>query len=102
MVPLCWRPDRWLRRATRRLQKVFPPMALTALSLTPNLPDGDGLDLVPEMRAHWPSARMVVLTEDTNEVPSSLASVHKGDIPSLISALALPVDIQGAPQLGRC
>jgi diguanylate cyclase (GGDEF)-like protein len=59
------------------------------------LPDGDGLDLVAEMRAHWPAARMVVLTDDSPvTVPTSLASVHKGDMQSLVAALAIPVDLK--------
>lgn len=63
--------------------------------IAPQLPDGDGLDLVPEMRAHWPSARMVVVTEpnETCMVPNSLASVDRGDIPSLIEALGQPIDL---------
>jgi diguanylate cyclase (GGDEF)-like protein len=74
--------------------KGFSADGFDGIVINPELPDGDGLDLVPEMRAHWPGARMVVLTEDSEQIPSSLASVHKGDIPSLISALALPVDIR--------
>lgn len=72
-----------------------------AIVIDPQLPDGDGLDLVPEMRAHWPQARMVVLTDDGKnaDVPSSLASVTKGDINSLVGALAGPVDIRVKPSL---
>ncbi len=64
--------------------------------ISPGLPDGDGLDLVAEMRAHWPQARMVVLTEgrENDVVPSSLASVSRGDIPSLIDALAISDEIR--------
>lgn len=64
--------------------------------IDPHLPDGDGLDLVPEMRAHWPSARMVVLADESKRAtfPASLASVPKGDISSLVGALSGPVDIR--------
>lgn len=75
--------------------KGFSADGFDGIVIAPELPDGDGLDLVPEMRAHWPDARMVVLSENgRTEVPSTLASVQKGDIPSLIAALAVPNDIK--------
>jgi len=80
--------------------KGFSAEGFDGIVIDRELPDGDGLDLVAEMRAHWPEARMVVLTHEPEaEVPSTLASVPKGDIPSLIAALAIPVDIRAPRNL---
>lgn len=80
--------------------KGFSADGFDGIVIAPELPDGDGLDLVPEMRAHWPDARMVVLSDNgTSDVPATLASVPKGDIPQLIAALAVPVDIKAPRSL---
>lgn len=81
--------------------KGFTADGFDGIVIDRTLPDGDGYDLIPEMRAHWPEARMVVLTEsgEGNDVPSTLASVPRGDIPSLIAALAIPVDVRAPKNL---
>ena len=80
--------------------KGFSADGFDGIVIDRTLPDGYGFDLIPEMRAHWPEARMVVLSDDEPaSVPSTLASVPKGDIPSLIAALAIPVDIKAPRNL---
>lgn len=80
--------------------KGFSDDGFDGIVIDPDLPDGDGLDLVSEMRSHWPEARLVVLSDDgTSDVPSSLAGVPRGDIPSLIAALAVPIDIRAPRNL---
>jgi len=80
--------------------KGFSADGFDGIVIDRDLPDGDGVDLVPEMRAHWPEARIVILTDrEGGEAPASLASVTKGDIPALIAALAVPVDIKAPKNL---
>jgi diguanylate cyclase (GGDEF)-like protein len=60
-----------------------------------HLPDGDGLDLVAEMRSHWPDARLIVLTNgETDGVPSSIDRVDRSDVDGLVAALSVSVDLR--------
>lgn len=80
--------------------KGFSAEGFEGIVLDRELPDGDGLELVPEMRAHWPEARIVLLTDgQADDVPASLAAVPKGDIPALIAALSIPIDIRAPKNL---
>lgn len=64
---------------------------LDGLVIDLNLPDGDGRDLVGEVRSKYPAARLVALASpEADDVPPPMARVEKGDIPSLVAVLALP------------
>lgn len=76
--------------------KGFTADGFDGIVIDRQLPDGDGLDLITEMRAHWPDARMIVLTDgnDGSGVPQSLERVERGDTDSLVAALSVPIDIR--------
>jgi diguanylate cyclase (GGDEF)-like protein len=75
--------------------KGFSADGFDGIVIDRELPDGDGLDLVAEMRSHWPDARLIVLTDgDTDGVPSTIDRVHRGDVEALVAALSLSVDIR--------
>ena len=77
--------------------KGFSADGFDGIVIDRQLPDGDGLDLVAEMRSHWPDARLVVLSDgndDTDAVPVSLACVARGDVDALVTALSAPIDLR--------
>src|SRR3954469_5825359 len=51
--------------------------------LDPRLPDGDGLDLLPELRERCPQADIVVFSAYDDEVPEGVVSVPKTDVAAL-------------------
>ena len=63
---------------------------MTGVVLDRELPDGDGLELLPDVGAACPDARVVVNStlEDGRE-PAWVERVDKGDLPEIVRALAL-------------
>src|SRR4051794_36222660 len=54
------------------------------------LPDGDGLTLVPDVRRRAQNARVVIYsTLDATDEPTGVTHVDKGDLPGVIEALGL-------------
>lgn len=75
--------------------KGFSADGFDGIVIDRELPDGDGLDLVAEMRSHWPDARVIVLTDgETNGVPPTIDLIDRDDLDSLVAALAVPVDLR--------
>lgn len=67
--------------------------SVDGLVLDRQLPDGDGLGLLPELRERWPHLRVVVhsaLPEPTAGAPG-LHAVAKGDIEAIVGSLGLTV-----------
>src|SRR4051794_13468867 len=63
------------------------------------LPDGDGLSLLPDLQDKAASAAVIIYTtlEPTDE-PAGVTHVDKGDLPAVIEALALrTTDLTVAP-----
>ncbi|MEI9961313.1 MAG: response regulator [Limisphaerales bacterium] len=44
------------------LQKLFPQPAPDVVLLDVKLPDAHGLDLLPEIKKHWPETEVIVLS----------------------------------------
>jgi diguanylate cyclase (GGDEF)-like protein len=75
--------------------KGFSVEGFDGIVIDRHLPDGDGLDLVAEMRSHWPDARLIVLTDgDTDGVPSTIDQIDRGDVDGLVAALSVSVDLR--------
>src|SRR4051794_5755002 len=73
-----------------RLNKPFDGFVLDR-----QLPDGDGLTLLPDLRRRIanPNARVVIYsTLDATDEPNDVAHVDKGDLPGVIEALGLASD----------
>jgi DNA-binding NtrC family response regulator len=60
-------------------RKAFQGAAPAAVLLDLQLPDGNGLSLLPEIKRHWPGARVVVLTGD-GSVETAQEAYKEGDI----------------------
>jgi DNA-binding NtrC family response regulator len=43
------------------------------------LPDGSGLNLLPEIRKHWPSTRVIILTGD-GSIETAEAAYKQADV----------------------
>jgi diguanylate cyclase (GGDEF)-like protein len=75
--------------------KGFSADGFDGIVIDRQLPDGDGLDLIAEMRSHWPHARLIVLTDgEVDSVPPSLECIDRKDVEALVSALAIPIDLR--------
>ena len=72
-----------------------------AVVLDRRLPDGDGLDLLDELRARWPGATIVL--HSAEPVPGPYRSIAKGDVVALAEILgpAAPTAAPGAPDVAR-
>ena len=74
-----------------------------AVILDRDLPDGDGLDVLDELRDRFGSARVVL--HSNRVVPDELASAPKGDVDALLQALELdlatPRVREATPDLAR-
>ena len=44
------------------LRRLLPGTAPDAVILDLNLPDGNGLELLPEVKRHWPKSKVIILT----------------------------------------
>lgn len=63
---------------------------MSGLVLDRELPDGDGLDLLADIGATCPDARVVInSTLDDGREPSWVTKVDKGDLPEIVQGLAL-------------
>lgn len=81
-------------------EKGFSVDGFDGIVIDRELPDGDGLDLIAEMQSHWPDARLIVLTDgEYKGVPTSLKRVKRGDVDSLVAALAAPIDVRSPRSL---
>lgn len=85
--------------------KGFTTDGFDGIVIDPKLPDGDGLDLVAEMKAHWPDARLIVLTDDSDGVDAvgdsgALEKVDRSDVNKLVEKLSVPIDIRSPKKLG--
>jgi len=75
---------------------------LRGIVLDRELPDGDGLSLLPDVAAACPLASIVIhSTLDDGQEPHGVRRVEKGDILAILEGLALPIDPAsgGAPEL---
>jgi diguanylate cyclase (GGDEF)-like protein len=64
------------------------------------LPDGDGLTLIPELRQRNATGSVVIYsTLDPTDEPDGVTHVDKGDLPGVVAALGLIGDIAAAPPL---
>ncbi|HET7490009.1 MAG TPA: diguanylate cyclase [Acidimicrobiales bacterium] len=63
------------------------------------LPDGDGLDLLPEITERWPRARIVVHSSLSEPAAGmvGLASAAKGDVVGIVDALGLTEHEEAPP-----
>jgi GGDEF domain-containing protein len=64
------------------------------------LPDGDGLELVPELRNRQQSGRIIIYsTLDATDEPDGVVHVDKGDLPGVIAALQLAGAVAKGPEV---
>ncbi|CAA9260274.1 MAG: hypothetical protein AVDCRST_MAG50-2963 [uncultured Acidimicrobiales bacterium] len=67
---------------------------LRGIVLDRELPDGDGLSLLPDVAAACPLASIVIhSTLDDGREPHGVRRAEKGDIPAILEGLALPLDV---------
>src|SRR3954454_15134109 len=64
------------------------------------LPDGDGLSLVPELRQRRVTGNVIIYsTLDATDEPEGVTHVDKGDLPGVVAALGLVGDVVPSPPL---
>jgi diguanylate cyclase (GGDEF)-like protein len=69
---------------------------MVGVVLDRELPDGDGLDLLPDVGATGPDATVVVnSTLDDGREPAWVVKVDKGDLPEIVRGLALQLPAMG-------
>jgi diguanylate cyclase (GGDEF)-like protein len=69
---------------------------MVGVVLDRELPDGDGLDLLPDIGATCPDAAVVVnSTLDDGREPAWVVKVDKGDLPEIVRGLALLLPTPG-------
>src|SRR5438445_1984994 len=74
--------------------------AFDGVILDRQLPDGDGLSLVPDIRQRGLTGRVVIYsTLDSTDEPDDVTHVDKGDLPGVVAALGLASDAPEAPPL---
>jgi CheY-like chemotaxis protein/GGDEF domain-containing protein len=74
---------------------------VSGVVLDRHLPDGDGLEVFPELAARWPTADVIL--HSAEPVPDGYPSVAKGDVVELIDRFGAPgaVSATGAPEVAR-
>jgi len=60
-------------------RKTFSGAAQDVVLLDLRLPDGSGLDLLPEIRKHWPGTRVIILTGD-GSIETAEAAYEQADV----------------------
>ena len=60
-------------------RKTFTGAAPDVVLLDLQLPDGSGLNLLPEIRKHWPGTRVIILTGD-GSIETAEAAYKQADI----------------------
>jgi diguanylate cyclase (GGDEF)-like protein len=74
--------------------------AFDGVVLDRQLPDGDGLSLVPDIRQRGYAGRVVIYsTLDADGEPDDVTHVDKGDLPGVVAALGLSTDAPDAPPM---
>src|SRR3954451_20695080 len=64
------------------------------------LPDGDGLSLLPNLHRRSGNTRVIIYsTLDSSDEPSGVIHVDKGDLPGVSASLGLTADIPDVPPL---
>lgn len=74
--------------------------AFDGFVLDRQLPDGDGLSLLPALRRRTAATRVVIYsTLDSSDEPAGVIHVDKGDLPGVIAGLALTGEVPEIPPL---
>ena len=64
------------------------------------LPDGDGLSLLPDLQRRSGNTRVIIYsTLDSSDEPAGVIHVDKGDLPGVIAGLGLTADAPDVPPL---
>ena len=87
-------------RCISHAEPILAQGGIDGVILDRQLPDGDGLDLLPAIQALDPCPSVVIhSTLDDGSEPLGLARVAKGDVDSIVAALAVGVSQPLARQL---
>ena len=86
------------------LRQCFPNPAPEVVILDLNLPDGNGLALLPEVKQHWPSAKVLILT-GYGTVEAAEAAYKEADVyllskpfdPEMLKAMVEMALVKKAP-----
>ena len=74
--------------------------AFDGFVLDRQLPDGDGLSLLPRLRRRSDAARVIIYsTLEAADEPDGVIHVDKGDLPGVITALGLSAELPEVPAL---
>jgi two-component system response regulator PilR (NtrC family) len=62
------------------LRQAFAGTPPDAVMLDLKLPDGNGIDLLPELKKHWPQSKIIILTGDVTVATAEAAYKADGQV----------------------